>query len=201
MREFFLPITNEHGSTLVLTMLTLVLLTLIGIFATTTSNIETQIAGNEESYKTSFFASDGGGEAGCELIEQNIELAGFAASDGLGTNTRGHIEVGRMDKPKRMAVPAPLFYMKQGPPRMPSDQERDVYFPGNYAGNMPHTNLTINGNTTLSTGNALQMIAGYEGIGKGSAGGGGHMVFDVLSGHKGTNNSDVTIRVQWRHVL
>lgn len=194
MRGFSLPIENKHGSVLVITMLTLVLLTLIGISATTTSNIETQIAGNEKFYKTAFFAADGGTEAGRELLEQNIASAGFATSDGLSPNTKGEIVVGNI------AVPSTSLYMNTAASSMPTDQNRDAYFPNNYTANNPHTNLTITGNAMLSTGSALQMCAGYEGIGKGSAGGGGHTAYDIWSRYNGISNSDATIRLQWRHV-
>ena len=42
---------NEDGSVLVLALIMLVLLTLIGISATTTSMLETRISGNERVYK------------------------------------------------------------------------------------------------------------------------------------------------------
>ena len=50
--------TNEHGSALVVALIVLVLLTLIGVSATTTSQIETQIAGNERTYMQDFYVAD-----------------------------------------------------------------------------------------------------------------------------------------------
>jgi hypothetical protein len=51
---------DEKGSTLVLALMILVILTLIGIAATNTSTIEIQIAGNERAYKKAFFNADAG---------------------------------------------------------------------------------------------------------------------------------------------
>lgn len=51
---------DEKGSTLVLALMILVILTLIGIAATNTSTIEIQIAGNERAYKEAFFKADAG---------------------------------------------------------------------------------------------------------------------------------------------
>ncbi len=51
---------NENGSVLLLSVVMLMLLTLLGIFATTTSTIEIQIAGNDKFYKQRFYDTDSG---------------------------------------------------------------------------------------------------------------------------------------------
>jgi hypothetical protein len=51
---------NERGSVLVIALIMLVLLTVLGITATSTSNIELQIAGNERNYKRAFFIANAG---------------------------------------------------------------------------------------------------------------------------------------------
>ena len=48
---------NEKGSIIVLAMVLLMLLTLLGIAATTTSSIEVQIAGNEMRHKLAFYSA------------------------------------------------------------------------------------------------------------------------------------------------
>jgi hypothetical protein len=49
---------NEKGSVTVLAVVLLMLLTLLGMAATTTSSIETQIAGNELRYRQAFYAAE-----------------------------------------------------------------------------------------------------------------------------------------------
>ena len=49
------PLKNENGSVLIVALIMLVLLTLIGISATTTSEIETKIAGNERVFKRNLY--------------------------------------------------------------------------------------------------------------------------------------------------
>ena len=51
-------LNNEDGSVLILALIMLVLLTLIGISATTTSTIENKIAGNERVYKQNLYAAE-----------------------------------------------------------------------------------------------------------------------------------------------
>jgi hypothetical protein len=56
-----LPIcNNEKGTALIVALLILVLLTLMGISATTTSTIEVQMAGNEKFYEMAFYSAESG---------------------------------------------------------------------------------------------------------------------------------------------
>jgi hypothetical protein len=49
---------NEDGSVMVLAILILALLTIIGIAAMSTTNIELRISGNEKSYKMALYAAE-----------------------------------------------------------------------------------------------------------------------------------------------
>lgn len=49
---------NEDGSVLVVALIILVVLTLLGIAVTTTTEIETQIAGNEKVHKRTFYIAE-----------------------------------------------------------------------------------------------------------------------------------------------
>ena len=177
---------NEEGSALIISVLILLLLTVIGIAATNTSTIEVLISGNDKVHKMAFHEADGGTEVGIELVEQNIYMAGFSAAD---LASLGDIN----------ATSASLYLNTAS--GMPSDNNRDAYFPRNYGGNGPHTNLRVGGNPELSTGSAIQMAAGYEGIGKGVGGGGGRIVYDIWSQHIGVANSEDMILLQWMHVM
>jgi hypothetical protein len=57
MKEKYLR-ENEKGSVTVLAVVLLMLLTLLGIAATTTSSIEVQIAGNELRHKLAFYSAE-----------------------------------------------------------------------------------------------------------------------------------------------
>ena len=54
------PPNNEKGSALVVAVVFLMLLTVLGSFATKTSNIEIQISGNDKIKKMVFYAADSG---------------------------------------------------------------------------------------------------------------------------------------------
>jgi len=174
--------SNEKGSTLIISVLILLLLTIIGIAATNTSTIEILISGNDKVHKMAFHQADGGTEVGIELVEQNIYVAGFDAVD--------LANLGGVN-----ATNANLYM--NADPGMPPFAAYDAH----YEGNGTRTNLRVGGNPELSTGSAIQMAAGYEGIGKGAAGSGGFIVYDIWSQHIGVANSEDMILLQWMHVM
>ncbi len=63
-------IDNQNGSTIVMAILFLALLTIIGIAGISTSNTELQTAASEQVYKMAFFAA----EAGRSFVVQNPDL-------------------------------------------------------------------------------------------------------------------------------
>jgi len=63
-------LNNEEGSVLILALIMLVLLTLIGISATTTSIIETRIAGNERVYKRNLYSAEAAAMECAQTMEQ-----------------------------------------------------------------------------------------------------------------------------------
>jgi type IV pilus assembly protein PilX len=59
----------QRGSVLVIGMLTLVLLSLIGVSATRTSRIEVEISGNDKAQKEAFFATEFGITTGENVLQ------------------------------------------------------------------------------------------------------------------------------------
>ena len=195
--HFHLPPNNNRGSALVVALLMLVVLTLIGISATTTTTFELQIAGNDKLYKRAFYAADGGTEMGGELIEQNIEDRDWTlGDDDIAIDPDHPLSVGNV----RVESPNPYMNREPDDP-IPTDTNRDAVVPKDASDSDPHTNIKAVGNTTLSTGSAVQLIAGYEGKGKGAAGGGAWITYDVRAQRRDIRNTEVRIRLGWRHVL
>jgi len=60
---------NEAGSILVIAMVSLALLTVIGIAAITTGNLESEISGNEKTYQEAFYSAELGLVGGQTIIE------------------------------------------------------------------------------------------------------------------------------------
>ena len=54
------PLENDKGGILIIALLMLIILTLLGIAATDTTNVEIQVAANEKIYKEAFYNADSG---------------------------------------------------------------------------------------------------------------------------------------------
>ena len=187
---------GEQGFILVVAILLLVILSILGIAATNTSTVEVQIAGNDKLQKEAFSEADGGTQAGAVLLEENISCPnGFTGPAPLnigGTEITADI----------FGSAAKLnFWVNETVPTgdYPTDATRYIHFPNNDAA--PHTNLYFASNSSLTTGNAIQMIAGYEGTGYSAASGGGQLVTDIDSQYLGPDRSTSVVRAQWRHII
>jgi len=64
---------NEEGSTLIVAIMILALLTVIGIAVTTTTSIELQIAANDRTYRENFYQAEGAAMMLAQLLENAIE--------------------------------------------------------------------------------------------------------------------------------
>lgn len=65
---------NEDGSVIVAAMLVLVLLTIIGISATSTSNIELNIVTNTQLHKMAFFTAESGWQVTSDWLDDQYPL-------------------------------------------------------------------------------------------------------------------------------
>jgi hypothetical protein len=193
--DTFSVLSNERGAVLVIALLMLVVLTMIGISASTTSTFELEFSGNDKLSKMAFYQSDGGTEAGSELIEQNIEERDWTAT---ALTARGNIGI------ECGPVNCRDHYLNLDLGNtIPSDANRHAVIPAGHVVNdpSPHTNMLMGGNTVLSTGSAVLLASGYEGMGKGAGGGGVWINYDIRAQHEGVRNSSSRVNLQWRHVM
>lgn len=188
MKRRYFPTDNPDGLVTMAALLFLIILTIVGTSAISSSNMEVQIATNDEIHKITFYAADGGADLGTELLELNIACPTGFANDNLVIDT---INVTDKD-----------FWMQQPDVNdevpLPSDTERDVLI-GDNAGN--HTNLSIAGRTGFGVGAAIEMAAAYEGKGKAAASGGVTLDFQIISQHLGYANSESMVALHWQHVV
>jgi Tfp pilus assembly protein PilX len=74
---------HEAGSILVIAMVSLALLTVIGMMAITTGNLESEISGNEKTYQEAFYSAELGIATGETIVE--------------GLTTRAELQEGTLD--------------------------------------------------------------------------------------------------------
>ena len=200
---------GEEGFVLVMALLVMLVLSIIGIAANRNTSIELGIAGNDRTFKETFYEADGGTELAAEVIEQNIACLNFtdyvlSGYDPAFTVTIADIDSGAPVDDTGNVVGNQLGFwgnfLDNDLDMEPRDDNRDFYYPV-YAAGEPHTNFRVAGSTKLTTGAAIQMAAGYEGRGKGIGTSGAILVYDINAQHIGKNNSETTLCIQYRHSL
>lgn len=207
-KRMYFP-SRESGFVLVVTMFVLIVLTIIGLSATSTTQIELQIAGNDRIHKETFYQADGGAEAGVQLAEENVSCpTGFSAPGLSNTNPATFVSFQGVDVFDAMFAYDERFVDIAGAPaalaNYPEDTARSVRIPLDPANRNdvdPHTNIAIWGETRLSAGSAIQMAAGYEGRGKSAGSSGAYIAYEIHSQHKGLLNSESIVRLEWRHLV
>ncbi|MDY0220205.1 MAG: PilX N-terminal domain-containing pilus assembly protein [Desulfobacterium sp.] len=198
---------NENGYALLGTLLILVLLIVIGMAASTNTSLELQIANNDRIHKETFYQADGGTQLAIRLVEESLGISGpFTALDVNG------ILIDPVSPNNTIQIVDDTLWDNADNDRDETDVfddnavggGRDVaYFPNGYdpTNVSPHTNIIVDGVTSTAAGAGLQMLAGYEGIGKGTAGGGGQILYTIYSQHMGKTQSESVVKVKWRHVI
>lgn len=200
-------LNNSNGYVLVTALMILLVLTLIGIAANQQTTTELQIAANDRWHKQTFYEADGGTEFAAELLEQNIACIKFENNNASTNWLSG--STGPLVIDNAIAVENGSINFWQNSigtwsdlnVSYPSDANRDIFFPLNYAAGEPHTNITVEGTTNISIGSSIIMAAGYLGLGRSSSSGGVTLDYQILSQHIGAGNSENRIRVEWRHVV
>ncbi len=210
----FRKLGNESGFVLVLALVLMVVLVIIGISATNTTVFELQTAGNDRSGKSTFYAAEGGLEVGTELIEQSIwDFPGTTLTQ-TGTDLDGVALYGS----DSLYVRGDYSLLPTSDYFAPADivlDEPDAFFSyefiaasdannsggSDYRSITPRTELWYGGVPVHASGGALQQLAGYEGAGKGRAGGGGGTLYDIHSISHGLNNSRTHLLIQWMHTF
>ena len=66
---------GERGTIMPLALVLLLLLTMIGIAATMTSEVEIRIAGNEVAYKENLYFAEGSAMAGVQMLENETDTS------------------------------------------------------------------------------------------------------------------------------
>lgn len=194
---------NEDGFVLIVAMVMLVILTMLGVFALNSTDIEIQIAGNDRVAKETFYRAEAGVQSGFEVIEQNLGCpGGFATATPFtigGINIYDPFLAYHEEMKDVNGATAAVTL-----PNLPSDVIRAMRIlnnPGSGNDTTPHTNVAAWGNTEYLPGSALQMAAGYEGKAKGAAGAGAIIKFDLHSQHVGPSRSEAKIAAYWFHMV
>ena len=204
-------VSNQRGSVINVALLILILIFLVGIGLNKISTTDIKIATNIKTDTITFYEAESGLDAAADILELNIPCSlGFSdtptASDGLPDGWEkiaGMVTVTNLTLWRNEAAGDPTG--NPDPDDKDALPEIDAFYPPDYDGSeepdAPHTNFSIGGTTRFSRGAAIQMAAGYEGLGKGAGGGGASIIYDVLVQRYGSDKSEALHMIQWVHKL
>ncbi len=224
MKNTMQGINSESGFVMIASLLILLVLTALGIAVNRNTTIEWQIAMNDRLHKETFYNADAATELTSEILEQSIACLGF------GQNPNGKTLEGAALNNVYIDPSALGFWRKYAPHGIefatendPSgtalnwwaagDVQPDIVYPVSGAFNAyeslkkdnpdwrPHARITIGGNTKLTAGAAIQMAAGYEGVGKSLAMNGAVLIYDIKVTQIGERGSLSRLSIQYGHVL
>ena len=202
-------IYNQRGSVINVALLILILIFLVGIGLHKISTTDIKIATNLKTQATTFYEAEAGLEEISELLELNANCPmGFRDTTDApalppgwerieGTFIVTDLSFWRRETAEDIRNdPDPLTnnniiaYRVDG---SSSDYPLDV--------DDPHASFSLGGVVRFSTGSAIQMAAGYEGLGKGAATGGASIIYDIYSMRYGMDGSEALNTIQWVHLL
>ena len=173
---------GEEGSVLIIALLIMVLLTVVGLSVTRTTDTDIQIAKNDQFHKTAFLNADSGVYTAPKFISTSID-------DGACPP--------EANPPFRYLVSSNAFYRQL--------MGYDAYDGGTRDLELNFTNLPISvdvnrtGQQTIA-GGGVEFASGAEGIGVGSAGGVA-IFFDMDSLGQGPNASVSNVGAVYRKVV
>lgn len=188
--------SDERGSVLIIALLILVLLTVIGISATTTTNIETQIAGNDKFHKIAFNNADSG-------IFPTAKLISNIMDDQVEPDEAELIPIVYLHNSDEGTGPDGTLFrelMGYDPTEDPDDFIPDIKFPLEVDSKSYDVQVDINRTGIVNVaGGATEFASGAEGIGIGA--GGVAVIYNLDSRGEGPVNSQANITADYRKVV
>ena len=189
---------NQNGMALVICLLIMTVVAMIGIGVMTDSTIEIKIATNHKNKATSFNYADLGCNISPKIIEDNIFEAGWGSGDPKW-------DAAAPNGGAYKFYEDPLIYVYENSFATLTDSSPTaIWFPDPNHPSDPGEHIVVvevDKIGKLSTGSAIQMAAGYEGMGKGAAGGGYHAYFRCNSdGRVPENPTTTVVETYYRYV-
>ena len=193
---------SQEGAALVIAVLILLILTVIGVYAVTTSIFETKISGFERAFKVAFYTADSGEPIGVELTKAIIHYVPSAVGDlpapwnnaSLIDDADLFVSGGALE----------IFTNIRNADTPASNPDINSQGDGNNLGLSNDVQLRVDIdriNAYQITGGAQQFASGYEGIGSGGGGSVGiNFAIDSL-GQYPLMGSESRIEAGYLHVV
>jgi len=165
------PAPNQTGSALIIAIIVLAILGALGLAALDVADLNLFVAANDRDSKETFFHADSGVNLGHEYLEISLENA--------NSTFYGNDATTWVTDAFNASVFPTTFYTSGSMATYIRSGEMD-------SGVLP--------------GSAMQIGAGYEGVGKGAASGGTFTNYLIRAHREGRRNSVAEVDLGWRHI-
>ena len=164
----------QSGSALVVAMIVLAILGALGLAALDVAELNLFISANDRDSKAAFFHADSGVNIGHEFLEESIHVVNSTFYSNNASDWLSQTVLNFND----------------------ADYPLDLYLNGTQGTDI-RSGILDRG---VMVGSAMQIGAGYEGVGKSAAHGGTYTDFLIRSHREGQRNSRAEVDMGWRHI-
>jgi hypothetical protein len=180
---------TEAGSSLVLAIIILLILTALGLMSIDVADMNIMTAANDRDAKNAFILADAGANVGHEILEADLHQNGTPS---LCNDVSGCLP-GTCDAQCWINATVGSFTAND---TVSWPTEGRFYTNGTTGIFLRVGRLSTN----LLEGAAIQVGAGYEGVGKSAAHGGSFTLYLVRSHYEGDRLNRAEVDLGWRHV-
>lgn len=178
-RNLASPLAGERGMALISALLLLLVISLLAVGISMDSSMDIRFAAYQKFRARSFGAAESGMMAASDILESNIDDSGWDTSPPF---TFPHLSAEYVGTLKIVGNGA--FYLDENLGENPTMA---------MTGDIPADVIIQKVNSVVAKGGAMQVAAGYAGMGKGLGGGGAHILYNIEAA--GTDADNVRTRV------
>ena len=176
---------------LISALLLLMIVSFMAVGMSTDTSMDVRIAGYQKYKAVSFGYAESAVNAGTEILEDNIYESGWSGTDFPYPNLSGqYVPAGGITI---LGSTNGSFYLNDNLGPTPT---RTLAMTGDIQAGVVVQRLV----TKPGPGGASQMAAGYEMLGKGAAGGGIHVIYNLEAEGTGAGQARSDVGMHYRHV-
>lgn len=184
----WLPVSGDRGMALISALLLLLVVSLMAVGLSMDTSMDVRISAYQRFKARAFGSADAGIMAASDILEENAFEAGWSNPDG-STDPFTFPHLSGLYDGDILVHRDGIFYMDQNP-----SMQRVLEMTGDIQADTASQYMY----SKLAVGGAIQIAAGYSGTGKGTGGGGGHIVYNIEgSGWEGNLSKKVGLNYRY----
>ena len=184
-------VSDERGMALISALLLLLVVSLLAVGLSMDSSMDVRLAAYQKFKARAFGFAESGLMAGADILESNVADSGWDPPSPFEFPHLSDDYVGTLLIDPDDSGVTGTFYLDKNPNEnttmaMTGDINADV--------------ITQNVVSKITSGSAMQVAAGYAGVGKGLGGGGAQVIFNIESTGTDAVNAAATVAMDYRMV-